>query len=220
MKGEEGRKRIPADSLEKLLSSPALISRLLTSDVTTFIPIKLSNGKKNMHGLLPDGTAATVMLEVCNEKERQKLLAMKKIKVKCSEKKRGEYLIAIPLSLVDSYCSERGIMLKKDKTKKKEHSKEYNKQRKEKIREGDWEEVVSMITTEDSPDTDFYKDCLLKGGINLEMLKDMAMNRDMRMTKHSNGTIEISFRKGDHTAVTTISEDGKVQTMMMDFLPY
>ncbi len=34
------------------------------------------------------------------------------------------------------------------------------------------------------------------------------------------GTIECSFRKGDHTAVTAITEDGRVNTMMKDFLDY
>ena len=108
----------------------------------------------------------------------------------------------------------------KGRPKKREHTKEYHRQRKERIMQGDWDEVISMIATDDAPDTDFYRDRLLKAGINLEMLKDISTNRSVRLSRLGNGTIEISFRKGDHTAVTTISEDGKVQTMMKDFLPY
>ncbi len=88
------------------------------------------------------------------------------------------------------------------------------------IREGGWDEIITVVSREPNPDIKLYRERLEKASISLEMLRNMALNRSMRLHVMESGTVEISFRKGDHTAVTTITEDGRVNTMMKDFLDY
>ena len=93
-------------------------------------------------------------------------------------------------------------------------------EKKEMIRHGGWEELIRAVAKEKDPDISFYQNRLEQASITLEMLRDMALNRSMRLHVMKSGTIESSFRKGDHTAVTTITADGRVNTMMKDFLDY
>ncbi len=88
------------------------------------------------------------------------------------------------------------------------------------IRTGSWEDIIQMFADELKPDIDYYRDILEKGGASLEMLRDMALNRSVHIHRQDSGSIEISFRKGDHTAVTIVTVDGQVRTMMKDFLDY
>ena len=92
--------------------------------------------------------------------------------------------------------------------------------KKEIIRSGDWGDIIRVVSREKDPDIDVYRKSLEKAAISLDMLRDMALNRSMRLHIMESGTIEISFRKGDHTAVTTVTKDGRVNTMMKDFLDY
>ncbi len=93
-------------------------------------------------------------------------------------------------------------------------------QRKEMIRFGGWKEVISAVAVEEHLDVVFYRERLENASITLDMLRDMALNRGTRLHIMKPGTIEISFRKGDHTAATTVTADGRVSTMMKDFLDY
>lgn len=86
--------------------------------------------------------------------------------------------------------------------------------------ETDMTELITTLSTETDPDVSAYADILCKGGIGINELRSIASNRSVRMQMMDSGAIEISFRKGDHTAVTVITADGDVRTTMKDCLFY
>lgn len=83
-----------------------------------------------------------------------------------------------------------------------------------------WEEMIKTFSDEADPDIQWYVGILTGADITIEMLRKMAVNRSFHISKLSPTSIEISFRKGDHTAVTVITSDGDVKTMRKDFLHY
>ncbi len=99
--------------------------------------------------------------------------------------------------------------------------KEERNRKKDIIRTGDWEDIIPLITVEDDPDISAYRRTMEKAGITIEALRKIALHCGARIKMMPEpGSIEISFRKADHSAVTVISEDGKMNTMMKDFLDY
>lgn len=92
--------------------------------------------------------------------------------------------------------------------------------KKDDIFNASWSEIINAYTNEIHPDIKWYKDLLLLAGIDLVRLSGMAQNRSFRISKMESRAIELSFRKGDHTAVTVITPDGKMRTMMKDYLDY
>lgn len=99
--------------------------------------------------------------------------------------------------------------------------KEERNRKKDIIRTGDWEDIIPLITVEDDPDISAYRRTMEKAGITIEALRKIALHSGTRIKMMPEpGSIEISFRKADHSAVTVISEDGKMNTMMKDFLDY
>lgn len=99
--------------------------------------------------------------------------------------------------------------------------KEERNRKKDIIRTGDWEDIIPLISEEDAPDISAYRRTMEKAGITIEALREIALHSRARIKMMQEpGSIEISFRKADHSAVTVISEDGKMNTMMKDFLDY
>ncbi len=117
----------------------------------------------------------------------------------------------------------KGHLSEEERARRKAERAEKRRLREEKkkmIRHGGWEDVIRAVAREKDPDIALYRKRLENASITLDMLRDMALNRGMRLHVMRSGTIELSFRKGDHTAVTTITADGRVNTMMKDFLDY
>ena len=78
-----------------------------------------------------------------------------------------------------------------------------------------------MLVADEDPDVSSYREQLESAGIAIEGLRKIARHsgaRIMRMPK--TGSLEISLRKSDHSAVVVISKDGEMSTLMRDFLDY
>ena len=83
-----------------------------------------------------------------------------------------------------------------------------------------WEEIIKAFSDEAEPEIQWYVGILTGANITIEMLRKMTANRGFHISKRSPTSLEITFRKGDHSAATVISSDGDVKTMMKDFLHY
>lgn len=98
---------------------------------------------------------------------------------------------------------------------------ELRKARKEAIRNGEWEDIIPMLVDENDPDVSSYREQMEKAGITIERLREIARHSQARIKRMpETGAIEISLRKSDHTAVVVISKDGRMNTLMRDFLDY
>ena len=78
-----------------------------------------------------------------------------------------------------------------------------------------------MLVAEEDPDVLSYREQLERAGITIEGLREIARRSGARiMRMPETGSIEISLRKSDHSAVVIISKDGEMNTLMRDFLDY
>ncbi|MCR5236198.1 MAG: hypothetical protein K6E34_03210 [Lachnospiraceae bacterium] len=92
---------------------------------------------------------------------------------------------------------------------------------KEAIKNGSWEDIIPMLVTEKDPDVSSYREQLERAGITVEGLREIARHSGARIIRMpETGSLEISLRKSDHSAVVVISKDGNMNTLMRDFLDY
>ena len=98
---------------------------------------------------------------------------------------------------------------------------ELRRVRKEAIKAGDWDDIIPVLVDEGNPDVLSYRKQLESAGITIEGLREIARHSGARiMRMPETGSLEISLRKSDHSAVVVISKDGKMNTLMRDFLDY
>ena len=98
---------------------------------------------------------------------------------------------------------------------------ELRRARKEVIKNGSWEDIIPMLVAEEDPDVSSYREQLENAGITIEALREIARHSGARiMRMPETGSLEISLRKSDHSAVVVISKDGEMSTLMRDFLDY
>lgn len=98
---------------------------------------------------------------------------------------------------------------------------ELRRVRKEAIKNGSWEDIIPMLVAEEDPDVSSYREQLESAGITIEGLREIARHSGARIMRMSEtGSLEISLRKSDHSAVVVISKDGEMSTLMRDFLDY
>lgn len=98
--------------------------------------------------------------------------------------------------------------------------KEERIRRKEQICTGDWEDIIPLISEEEEPDVSFYRSALERAGISLDEFREMAGHSRARMRRmNRSDSIEITFRKADHSAAIVIA-DGKIKSAMRDRLTY
>ena len=98
---------------------------------------------------------------------------------------------------------------------------ELRRARKEVIKNGSWEDIIPMLVAEEDPDVSSYREQLENAGITIEALREIARHSGARiMRMPETGSLEISLRKSDHSAVVVISKDGEMNTLMRDFLDY
>lgn len=98
---------------------------------------------------------------------------------------------------------------------------ELRRARKEAIKAGDWDDIIPVLVDEENPDVSSYREQLESAGITIDSLREMARHSGARIKRMpETGSLEISLRKSDHSAVVVISKDGKMNTLMRDFLDY
>ena len=98
---------------------------------------------------------------------------------------------------------------------------ELRRARKEAIKAGDWDDIIPVLVDEENPDVSSYREQLESAGITIEGLREIARHSGARiMRMPETGSLEISLRKSDHSAVVVISKDGEMNTLMRDFLDY
>ena len=98
---------------------------------------------------------------------------------------------------------------------------ELRRARKEVIKNGSWEDIIPMLVAEEDPDVSSYREQLENAGITIEALREIARHSGARiMRMPETGSLEISLRKSDRSAVVVISKDGEMNTLMRDFLDY
>ena len=98
---------------------------------------------------------------------------------------------------------------------------ELRRARKEAIKAGDWDDIIPVLADEKDPDVSSYREQLENTGITIEGLREIARHSGARiMRMPETGSLEISLRKSDHSAVVVISKDGEMNTLMRDFLDY
>ena len=98
---------------------------------------------------------------------------------------------------------------------------ELRRARKEVIKNGSWEDIIPMLVAEEDPDVSSYREQLENAGITIEALREIARHSGARiMQMPETGSLEITLRKSDHSAVVVISKDGEMNTLMRDFLDY
>ncbi len=98
---------------------------------------------------------------------------------------------------------------------------ELRRARKETIKNGSWEDIIPMLVAEEDLDVSSYREQLESAGITIEGLREIARHSGARiMRMPETGSLEISLRKSDHSAVVVISKDGEMSTLMRDFLDY
>ncbi len=98
---------------------------------------------------------------------------------------------------------------------------ELRRARKDAIKNGCWEDIIPMFVDEDAPDVSSYREQLENAGITIEALREIARHSGARiMRMPETGSLDISLRKSDHSAVVVISKDGEMNTLMRDFLDY
>lgn len=98
---------------------------------------------------------------------------------------------------------------------------ELRRARKEAIKAGNWDDIIPVLVDEENPDVSSYREQLESGGITIDGLREIARHSGARiMRMPETGSLEISLRKSDHSAVVVISKDGEMSTLMRDFLDY
>ena len=98
---------------------------------------------------------------------------------------------------------------------------ELRRARKEAIKAGNWDDIIPVLVDEENPDVSSYREQLESAGITIEGLREIARHSGARiMRMPETGSLEISLRKSDHSAVVVISKDGEMSTLMRDFLDY
>ena len=98
---------------------------------------------------------------------------------------------------------------------------ELRRARKEAIKAGDWDDIIPVLVDEENPDVSSYREQLEIAGITIDGLRELARHSGARIKRMpETGSLEISLRKSDHSAVVVISKDGKMNTLMRDFLDY